>query len=616
MNTSIEPASSKRKRLSHACNNCRQKKTRCDEQQPCRPCEQAGVECITTDKRRDGAPVARRRRTGASVSSQPPTTPSFSSPSNDHIPSVLSAQDRPRLWSQCWGRERWRTGRLPMMPRLSGGSMLELTNEWLNLAFYRMKARRNYSIAPVIDDRFSNSLPRCAPNLPSPTQTRGFIDSYFATIHCLFSFVDRSTVEDIYDCDLTRSEGSSLVSESSNPCRVALIYLTVAGGILVTPASETSQKQIPTYLTYCNTLLGHLVATRALESVQAILLFAIILRCCDRVAWAWDLLTMGVSMAKSMGINQVEEGGFQQTRSSNASDGVAAKTWRTMYVFEKILAFESGRPSMVWDHKLSKGREKQQTTGMKKETEFEFQDALLRLANVLHEMQERSAQAWHREESLPQSVDEAIEEKIRTGGELALLLGNWRENLPLQHNALLVNKDELFEVVDKYATGKPWKQRLLDSPVVVIEAARDLVRLLVELVDLGTPNFLSTLASPLNAVGVLAVHIMRERGSLLIRSEYELMKVATQLTRAFYHKHGAMCNADDFLDNLDQYILSWLEEPMPRLSDQSTISPTAAFNEETIDLAQDHFLPSWGQSSLDWAGWDWNDLSHLFEHSE
>lgn len=92
----------------------------------------------------------------------------------------------------------------------------------------------------------------------------------------------------------------------------------------------------------------------------------------------------------------------------------------------------------------------------------------------------------------------------------------------MHRSALLVNKDELFEVVDKYATGKPWKQRLLDSPVVVIEAARDLVRLLVELVDLGTPNFLSTLASPLNAVGVLAVHIMRERGSLLIRSEYEV----------------------------------------------------------------------------------------------
>lgn len=94
------------------------------------------------------------------------------------------------------------------------------------------------------------------------------------------------------------------------------------------------------------------------------------------------------------------------------------------------------------------------------------------------------------------------------------------------------------------------------------------------------------------------------------------MKVATQLTRASYHKHGAVCNADDFLDNLDQYVLSWLEETMPSLSDQSISSPTAAFNEETPDLVQDHILPSWGQSSLDWAGWDWNDLSHLFEHTE
>lgn len=92
----------------------------------------------------------------------------------------------------------------------------------------------------------------------------------------------------------------------------------------------------------------------------------------------------------------------------------------------------------------------------------------------------------------------------------------------LHRSALLVAKEELADVINKYATGEPWQQKLLDSPTVVIEAARDLVRLLVELVDSGRPNFLSTLASPLNAVGVLAVHIIRERHSLLIRSEYEV----------------------------------------------------------------------------------------------
>lgn len=433
MDSSTEPESSKRKRLSHACNHCRQKKTRCDEQQPCRTCEQAGVQCITTDKRRDGAPVAQRRRTGAPFSFQPPAAPSVSSSPNDEPASVLRAHDHPRLWSQCWGRDRWRTGRLPMMPRLSGGSIFELTNEWLDLAFYRLKARRSCSIAPVIDDRFSTSLPGCAPNLPSLVQTRGFVDSYFVTIHCLFPFIDRSTVEDIYARDLNGSEISSSMSENSNPYRVALIYLTVAAGIMVTPASEMSQKNVLSYIAYCNSLLGHLVANRALESVQAILLFAIVLRCCDKLAWAWDLLTMSVSMAQSMGINQTEDEHYQRIPSITSSKGAASRTWTTIYVFEKILAFESGRPSMIFDHEPSKGHTKRKQMRLKNGADSDFQEASISLANVLHEMQERSARAWRREELLPQSVDEAIEEKLRTGGELALLLANWKESLPAQY---------------------------------------------------------------------------------------------------------------------------------------------------------------------------------------
>lgn len=94
------------------------------------------------------------------------------------------------------------------------------------------------------------------------------------------------------------------------------------------------------------------------------------------------------------------------------------------------------------------------------------------------------------------------------------------------------------------------------------------------------------------------------------------MKVATQLTRNSYHKHGTVCNADLILDNLNHDILSWLEGPAPRLADRSSSITTASFNGETIEPAQDPLIPSWDPSSLDWAGWDWNDLSHLFEHSE
>lgn len=58
----------KRIRLSHACNLCRSRKVRCDEQEhSCRNCELAGVECITTDPRSAIGAQGLRRRAGPAV---------------------------------------------------------------------------------------------------------------------------------------------------------------------------------------------------------------------------------------------------------------------------------------------------------------------------------------------------------------------------------------------------------------------------------------------------------------------------------------------------------------------------------------------------------------------
>lgn len=78
-------------------------------------------------------------------------------------------------------------------------------------------------------------------------------------------------------------------------------------------------------------------------------------------------------------------------------------------------------------------------------------------------------------------------------------------------------------MVNKYASGKPWYRRLLSSPAVVIEAARQMIKLFVSLVDSGTPNYLTTLTSPLAAIYALAVHIFQEHSSLLIRSDFEVI---------------------------------------------------------------------------------------------
>lgn len=436
MNESIEQPATKRKRLSYACNHCREKKTRCDEDQPCRNCRLAGVECVTTDKRRDGIRVEHRRRQeldgrspsgpierarapqpAAVVSPMPqgrtPRTP------ESHVSTVApaSTQDRPRIWSQCWGPEGWKTGRLPMMPRFVGSSMLELMTAWLDMAFYRLRGTQTHVVSPLLNRSFAAAILEQAPELPDQSLIRVYTDSYWNTLHRIFPFLDRTTAEPVYN---TYSN-----TALDAPSR-ALKYLIVTAGLLTMPPSDDSRALVSSYISYCNSLLGHIVARRDLQSVQVILLFSIVLRSCDKIAWAWDVLTMGVSLAQSIGINQ----GIQSPNEPSASASPGFQTWWCMYVFERVLALECGRPSTIWDRQLSGTLASTPQMDPENGTDLQLRNALISLANMLHEMQERSARAWRREEWMPQSVEQAIEDKLQTGGELHMLLSDWQDSLP------------------------------------------------------------------------------------------------------------------------------------------------------------------------------------------
>jgi hypothetical protein len=315
--------------------------------------------------------------------------------------------------------------------------MLELTTEWLDLAFYRLKMPRVSSVSPMLNAQFASFTPG-APALPSPEKTRGLVDLYFQTLHQLFPFLSRETVVSIYDRNLSHSRDYFSMHQASLPHQ-ALIYSIITTGLLVEPVSKECQSSISAYVGYCNSLLGHLVAARCLESVQAVLLFSIILRSCDRLAWAWDILAMAGSMAQSIGLNQTTKSHLRPNNDDvMKSEEQGYHTWWCLYAFEKILAFESGRPSTIWDRELSGALAELNQSDASKDPEYQFRNISLSLANLLHEMQERSARAWRREEWLPQSAEEAIEEKLKTGGELIALLDTWRTSLPEEYRYVVL----------------------------------------------------------------------------------------------------------------------------------------------------------------------------------
>lgn len=79
-----------------------------------------------------------------------------------------------------------------------------------------------------------------------------------------------------------------------------------------------------------------------------------------------------------------------------------------IYVFEKTLALECGHVSTIWDRELSGVSLALTNSDSPLSIHETYRFAAISLANVLRELQERSARTWHREEWLPQTVEEVI----------------------------------------------------------------------------------------------------------------------------------------------------------------------------------------------------------------
>jgi hypothetical protein len=190
--TSSAGAPPKRRRLNFACNYCRSRKSRCDEQKPsCRACLNAGVPCVTIDRRRPGVSIT-RHEAGTTPSAQTapaaasPSLPNTNFPGSGSEPAGSSAPQRrpseaipltPRSVSEASqedGNQRRAScssmplarsephdaagdihaetdhanqttkfsGLLPILRPSKGSCTLELLTDWLDLAFHRLGIKK------------------------------------------------------------------------------------------------------------------------------------------------------------------------------------------------------------------------------------------------------------------------------------------------------------------------------------------------------------------------------------------------------------------------------------------------------------------------------------------
>lgn len=451
----------KRKRLSYACNYCRAKKTRCDEQFPsCQNCQLAGVSCITVNKKRPYAPVQNRRKDRTSMErpldAEAPRVTALASPETGGVsPSSLSgpelsiapARSRSRssglgsIDGHQWSTPSWDTRHLPVMPTRAGSSMIHNSTQWLDLALSRLGIPLSSSIRVDLRPCLSSpstlagySIPCVEPGLPPFEELRRLTELFFKFHHPVYPFLDHHYILALLDGASDKVRSDNRTRKCGKVPRSMLIYSITILGYMDNP--QASCRPLSAYIAYCHTLIGHLLLEPALESVQALLLFSITLRLRDKLSQAWDVLMLAISMSHTLRLSDLSV--YTQSEHQIVPDGArdTSRTWWALYVFEKFLAFDSGRKSNIEDPKLCLwGRQDSQKppeqAGNPKVQSYEY--CMTYLANVLHEMQHQSWHTWRKESLEATTEEEARASKIRAAGEIDTLLSKWRGDLPPEH---------------------------------------------------------------------------------------------------------------------------------------------------------------------------------------
>lgn len=478
----------KRRRINFACNYCRNRKTRCDEQKPsCTACTAAGVECVTTDRRRPGVEVSRRetqrRASRASVSSLPTPTSSRrleSSPASrqnagfgeDRVDDDVRAEigSPPGGGFGCDGDQRntpghtaesngsvsmtstWvedeerradpgRTkfqGKLPVFLPCRGSNSVEILADWLDLACRRLGLhhRSGLPTSPINQpsirrtELFLSSEP-C--HFPTAENSRLLVARFFDGINVLFPLVSRDQFEE--DVVMALESGPRGFAEARGVAVLAQMYAIWAIGFAAEPWLDRVFDPME-YLDCCKTLLGHLVVSNSVENVRAIVLLAIGLNSYDDCAGASNTLNIGVSMAMTMGLHQPSSGrrrGVHCRPDAVSDDEERRLLWLGIYAYEKLLSFELTRSSLVHDedchplpvHDFSINTNDEMPINRK------VFAVILDLARILGEIGRKSVIVSRKEDHVSgRELQAVIAEKVQTVAESELLLTRWVEAVP------------------------------------------------------------------------------------------------------------------------------------------------------------------------------------------
>ncbi|KAM6527621.1 hypothetical protein FALCPG4_008675 [Fusarium falciforme] len=571
--------STKRRRLNFACNYCRARKTRCDEQQPsCQACLLAGVPCVTEDRRKPGQWVQRREAgKGPDASSARSASPleehraadadncQASSPADSRTTSIIPLA-RPEMTGSESGSQaqdgastaQTVNNRLPIWCQSEAANSFEILTEWLDLAFHRLSIPYRVGVNQGTESGASNTTPnprhglvqlqpsRTVPDIPDAQTVEKLIQVFKEEIHAFFP---------VLRLDLARAEALQACQLSANTNQTETIDLNLLRTLLLIAAGGFHQQEQKDFTKHTLTLardsLGHLIGSVTIDTVEVLFLFSVCLRLNDELASAWTTLGLCISLAACLGLHR------PSAKHSPVSQH-RHPVWWAIYSYEKFFSFQLGHMSSIPDEGYDNHDDINSNWANTKPHEF-----VLTMARVLSKVSRRCVEARRKEDlASNRDLEAAIKEKVHATGESLLMLVDWAEALPqyirptsnslpvsqddeaiasfislyyhnailmVSRNCLLISNLALHKAVEIIAKGSPWEHVIRNGQYLVASSARKMVHLLAENEGARRPALVPCYFSPLHAFYVLAICILKQPDSRVSRMDQSLLETAADM---------------------------------------------------------------------------------------
>lgn len=575
--SSPAPAS-KRRRLNLACNYCRSRKTRCDEQKPsCHACLAAGLVCITTDPRKPERRVERREagkkpshhRLSSVVSQTPSYTPVQQQTANSASPEETTntplevveleptaardvVPERPQTAdvNDNTTGERFR-GLLPIFKYDVSSSTVEILTGWLNVAFFRLGHKQRFkSRSPQGAKQSYALLCNHTPKLPNPLLHQSWVSNYFQRVHTVYPVLNKEEV--LSDLNMMQTHG--IETFFSNLERLPHIVAALVVLQLGSHGHADTDPDNSEVFIVLKDLLGRLIGHPSIPNIKALFLSAINVYQHDDLTSAWSILSLCISMATSLRLGKTRVA--HQSTPSHDEDN-RRRIWWSICVFEKFLAFEMGRHSAISVDDLSQYQPTVASSPQSAEESSDREDivffkAITGLAKLLGDIGSRCVQIREQEEVSDRTeIQKLVAEKVKITGEACLQLTKWAEDLPnhlrpgsdliydpatfphaaflsihyhnallvLTRNSILISESALRVTTEVVAKDQPWRHMIRNGPPMVANTARKIIKLFIEAEENEISLLIPHTNACLHALYILAVHLTKHPTSMLAKTD-------------------------------------------------------------------------------------------------